>query len=141
MVVTTIPVPGTLFYDADGAGGGAPVAVDAGQFITAADIALGRLYYTPVLDGNGVPFSSFTFQVRDDGGTGNGGQDTDQSANTVTFNVTAVNDAPAQHRAGRADDQRGCELHALDRQRQCDQVADVDATTLTVTLIGRRTAR
>ena len=32
--------------------------------------------------------------VIDNGGTFNGGQDTDQSPNTITFNVTPVNDAP-----------------------------------------------
>ena len=37
----------------------------------------------------------FTFQVQDDGGTANGGVDLDQSANTITINVTSVNDAPA----------------------------------------------
>jgi hypothetical protein len=36
----------------------------------------------------------FTFQVQDDGGTANGGVDLDQSANTITINVTAVNDEP-----------------------------------------------
>src|SRR5439155_6638164 len=38
---------------------------------------------------------SFTFQVQDDGGTLNSGQDTDQSPNRLSFNVTAVNDAPS----------------------------------------------
>ena len=40
-------------------------------------------------------YASFTFQVQDDGGTANGGVDLDQSPNTMTINVTAVNDAPA----------------------------------------------
>ncbi|MFM8332053.1 MAG: calcium-binding protein, partial [Candidatus Methylumidiphilus sp.] len=38
--------------------------------------------------------SRLTFQVKDNGGTANGGVDLDQSPNTLTFNVTAVNDAP-----------------------------------------------
>src|SRR5262249_39329632 len=50
--------------------------------------------FTPAANGNGNGYASFTFQVQDDGGTANGGQDTDQSANTFTFNVTPVNDAP-----------------------------------------------
>ncbi len=33
--------------------------------------------------------------MQDDGGTANGGVDLDQSPNTITVNVTAVNDAPA----------------------------------------------
>jgi hypothetical protein len=134
VVVTTIPVPGTLFYDADGAGGGAPVAVVAGQFISAAEIALGHLYYTPVLDGSGVPFSSFTFQVRDNGGTLNGGQDTDQSPNTVTFNVTAVNDAPTNTVPGGQTINEDASLTLSTGNGNAISVADVDATTLTVTL-------
>jgi len=134
VVVTTIPVPGTLFYDADGAGGADPVAVTAGQFVSAADIALGRLFYTPVLNGNGVPFSSFTFQVRDDGGTGNGGQDTDQSPNTVTFNVTAVNDAPTNTVPGGQTINEDASFTLSTGNGNAISVADVDATTLTVTL-------
>src|SRR6185436_2550301 len=44
---------------------------------------------------NGAGYTTFTFQVQDDGGTANGGVDLDQSANTITVNVTSVNDAPA----------------------------------------------
>ena len=51
--------------------------------------------FTPAANGNGTGYASFTFQVQDDGGTANGGVDLDQSANTISINVTAVNDAPA----------------------------------------------
>ena len=47
----------------------------------------------PDANENGSPYASFTFQVQDPGGTANGGVDLDQSPNTFTFNVTAVNDA------------------------------------------------
>ena len=40
------------------------------------------------------PYATFTFQVRDNGGTANGGVDLDQSPNTITIDVTPVNDAP-----------------------------------------------
>src|SRR5207237_1115152 len=43
---------------------------------------------------HGSPYTTFTFQVRDDGGTANGGVDLDPSANTMTVDVTSVNDAP-----------------------------------------------
>src|SRR5262249_12086678 len=43
---------------------------------------------------NGTGYASFTFQVQDNGGTANGGVDLDQSPNSFTFNVTAINDAP-----------------------------------------------
>ena len=43
----------------------------------------------------GTAYASFTFQVQDNGGTANGGVDLDPSPNTITVNVTSVNDAPA----------------------------------------------
>ncbi len=49
----------------------------------------------PAANANGTSYASFTFQVQDNGGTANGGVDLDQSANTMTVNVTAVNDEPA----------------------------------------------
>ena len=66
----------------------------AGQFISVANITSGLLKFVPVADANGTSYASFTFQVQDNGGTANGGVDLDQSANTMTANVTAVNDAP-----------------------------------------------
>ncbi len=90
VIVTTLPGAGTLTLN-----GG---AVTAGQEIAAAEIPL--LVFTPAANANGTGYASFTFQVRDNGGTDNGsgapnnGEDTDQSANTITVNVTGVNDAP-----------------------------------------------
>ena len=46
----------------------------------------------PAANENGTGYASFTFQVQDNGGTANGGVDLDQSANTITINVTAVNE-------------------------------------------------
>ncbi len=84
--MTTLPALGTLKLS------GANVTV--GQVVTAANITSGLLTYTPVANANGVGYTSFTFQVQDNGGTANGGIDLDASPNTITFNVTAVNDAP-----------------------------------------------
>ena len=67
----------------------------AGQFVSAADINAGKLMFTPAANANGTAYATFTFQVQDNGGTANGGVDLDQSANTITINVTSVNDAPA----------------------------------------------
>ncbi|MBU3581992.1 hypothetical protein ICN19_08175, partial [Polynucleobacter sp. AP-Capit-er-40B-B4] len=82
VIITTLPVDGTLKLNG--------VAVTAGQVITAADIA--NLVYTPVANANGSNYANFTFQVIDDGGTANNGQNTDQSPNTITINITPVND-------------------------------------------------
>ena len=48
----------------------------------------GNLVYTPPANANGAGFTSFTFSVRDAASA------YDPAANTLTVNVTAVNDAP-----------------------------------------------
>jgi hypothetical protein len=82
VVIATLPLLGTLTLDG--------VAVTAGQAIAASE--LGDLAWTPPKDGNGDGLAGFTFRVRDDGGTGNGGVDTDPVANSFTFDVTEVVD-------------------------------------------------
>ncbi len=86
VIITTLPAAsqGTLLLSG--------VAVTAGQRIAVADIP--NLTFQPAADVNGTGIGSFTFQVVDNGGTANSGQDTDQSPNTFAFNITAVNDPP-----------------------------------------------
>ncbi len=74
---------------------GTDVGVDAA--VSAADIIAGLLTYVPVANANGVPYASFTFQVQDDGGTDNGGIDLAAANNTMTINVTAVDDPPVAY--------------------------------------------
>ena len=88
MKITTLPGAGTLTQQRRG-------RHRAGEFISVADIAAGNLKFTPGANANGAPYASFTFQVQDNGGTANGGVDLDQTPNTITINVTSVNDAPA----------------------------------------------
>ena len=70
------------------------VAVTTGQSVVAADITAGKLKYAPVANQNGSAYANFTFQVQDNGGVLNGGVDLDPTPNTLTINVTSVNDAP-----------------------------------------------
>ena len=84
VVITTLPTHGTLLLN------GAALLV-AETFVTAADLANGQLVFRPDADANGAAYATLTFQVRDTGG----GQDTDQSPNTLTFAVAAINDSPA----------------------------------------------
>ncbi|HWL55069.1 MAG TPA: FG-GAP-like repeat-containing protein [Paracoccus sp. (in: a-proteobacteria)] len=86
IVVSTLPGRGSLSLDG--------VAVTAGQVISTAAIAAGRLVFSPGANENGDDYASFTFRVQDDGGTIAGGADTDPSANRLTIDVAAVNDAP-----------------------------------------------
>ena len=86
VTITTLPTAGALTLDG--------AAVTAGDAISAADIAAGKLLFTPAENDNGTGYASLTFQVQDDGGTASGGVDLDQTPNTITIDVTPVNDAP-----------------------------------------------
>jgi CSLREA domain-containing protein len=66
------------------------VAVTAGQFIAAADIAAGLLVYAPVPEASGAPYAAFTFAVRDSGVP----PAFAAAARTMTLNVLPVNDPP-----------------------------------------------
>ena len=66
-----LPAPGTLKLNG--------VAVAAGEIVSAADIAAGKLKFTPAANANGAGYASFNFKVRDDGGTANGGVDLDRA--------------------------------------------------------------
>ncbi|MBL8713622.1 MAG: hypothetical protein JNM12_12040, partial [Alphaproteobacteria bacterium] len=86
VVISALPASGSLRLNG--------VAVTVGQVISVANINSGLLVFTPAANANGAANAAFSFQVRDNGGTANAGQDTDQTPNTITFDVTAVNDAP-----------------------------------------------
>ena len=99
--ITSQTASGTLYVDADNDGViDAGETVVAGNYVSIADINAGRLKYKPLADENGTAYAEFTFQVQDDGGTSGGGQDTDTTPNTMTINVTAVNDAPVLDNTG-----------------------------------------
>jgi len=85
--ISTLPTAGTLRLDNQ--------AVTFGQYVSAADINAGKLRYSPPAGSLGAPYASFTFQVRDNGGTKNGGIDLDQWPNTMTLNVIRPNIAPS----------------------------------------------
>ncbi|NTW57056.1 MAG: hypothetical protein HGB20_08455 [Chlorobiaceae bacterium] len=86
VTITTLPLAGTLLLNG--------ISVNAGESVSAADIEAGKLTFEPAADASGDSYASFTFQVQDNGGTANGGADLDPSANTITIDVTPVNDAP-----------------------------------------------
>ena len=103
--ISTLPGVGTLTDSG--------VAVTAGQFVPVADISGGKLIFTPAANANGASYASFTFQVQDNGGTANGGSDTDPTPKTMTIDVTSVNDAPV----GTSNTVTTLEDHAPTRSR------------------------
>jgi hypothetical protein len=84
VTIASLPTAGTLLFDG--------AAVTAGQAVDAD--AIDQLTFTPVADAYGTVYSQFTFQVQDNGGTARGGVDLDATPNTITFDVSPVNDAP-----------------------------------------------
>jgi VCBS repeat-containing protein len=82
------PTAGTLFIDTNNNN-----VVDGGEAITAPNsvsttiIDNGRVKFQPVAGASGAGYATLDFQVVDDGGTANGGADTDPTANTITIDV------------------------------------------------------
>ncbi len=87
LVIVQLPVTGTLLYNSQ--------TVTSGQPITASDISLGLLQYQPSPNTFGQAFDNLTFLVTDTGSTANGGQNQDQTANTIVIDINSVSDAPA----------------------------------------------
>ena len=79
VLITTKPSMGTLSDN------GAVIA--SGTRVSLTDVTTGKLKFTPVTNASGVGYTYFTFQVQDNGGTANGGIDTDTTARMLTFNV------------------------------------------------------
>ncbi len=81
---------GGLYFDADGtAGAGVPVLVTTfPATYTAQDLADGKVSFRADPNANGAAIGTITFAVTDDDGA------TDSTSNTLTVDVTAVNDTP-----------------------------------------------
>jgi len=78
--IDTLPGAGSLKLNG--------IAVTAAQVISAADLAAGRLVFSPAANANGSNYASLAFSVKDQSGV------FDTAPNTLIFNVTPVNDAP-----------------------------------------------
>lgn len=122
VIITTLPTAGTLKLNG--------VAVTLNQSIAVTDLP--NLVFAPAANANGNAYATIGFKVQDNGGTANGGVNTSVAANTtLTFNVTAVNDAPVNTvpAAQTVNEDTNLAITGL-------SVADVDAgsSNITVTL-------
>lgn len=86
IVVSSLPAKGTLTLN--------NISVTLNQSISITDINAGLLRYIPLAHENGNNYASIGFRVQDNGSTANGGMNLDPTPKTLTFNVTAANDAP-----------------------------------------------
>ena len=84
--ITADPVAGSLLLNNQ--------SVDAGTFVSTADISSEALTYLPPSNVNGQAADTLFFKVQDSGGTNNNGFDTDVVARQMVFNIDALNDAP-----------------------------------------------
>ncbi len=95
------PVGGAFFIDADGAGpGGATMIVGGSRQLTKAEVTGGLVTFRPTAGSSGDGVASFQFVVRDNGGTTGSGRNADVTANTISFNITPVNDGPVADQDG-----------------------------------------
>ncbi|ADC63833.1 Hemolysin-type calcium-binding region [Allochromatium vinosum DSM 180] len=79
VMLTSLPTAGSLKLNG--------TAVTVNQVVTVADLAAGKLIFTPAANANGSGYASFGFKVSD-------GTAVSTAAYSMTVNVTAVNDAP-----------------------------------------------
>jgi len=85
VVISTLPL-GSLELNGE--------AVSAGQFITVQDIDAGNLVYAPAENGFGAPYSTLTFQVRDNGSDTSPSGNQDSTPASLRIDVLGRNDAP-----------------------------------------------
>ena len=70
----------------------AGTAITAATEVTVAELAAGTVIFVPATGATGMPYATIGFQVRDDGGTANGGIDLDPTQRTLSIQI--VNRAP-----------------------------------------------
>ncbi len=71
----------------------AGVSITSATEVTVAQLDAGSLVFTPAAGASGTAYATLGFQVRDDGGSADGGVDLDPVPRTLTFDVS--NGAPA----------------------------------------------
>ncbi len=84
--IDTLPARGQLLLNG--------TSVTESQVILAAQISSSQLTFAPALDANGSSYDSFGFSVIDDGANSTGVGASDTTSRDITFDVTAINDAP-----------------------------------------------
>ncbi len=86
VIITALPDNGTLFL--------AGTALSAGASINVNDIENDLLVFVPTANATGNDGAALSFQIRDNGGTENGGQDTSVAGYNLAFSILAENDLP-----------------------------------------------
>jgi Bacterial Ig-like domain/Cadherin-like domain/Bacterial Ig domain/RTX calcium-binding nonapeptide repeat (4 copies) len=129
VTLTSVPAAGSLKLNG--------VAVTANQLVTAADLAAGKLVFSPAANANGNGYASFSFKVSD-------GNALSANAYKASVNVTAVNDpgsvtisgstTQGQAMTATVSDVDGVPAKGVSYQWLADGVAIAGATAKTLTL-------
>ena len=123
--ITTLEDAGALQYY----NGSAWVDVTLNQVITATDIANNKLRLNPTADENGSPYTTFNFTVND-------GDADSATPNTITVNVTAVNDVPVADNETNSVNEDATVTVTDGTSDVLHGDTDADSDTLTVTQIA-----
>jgi VCBS repeat-containing protein len=123
VVITRTPESGSLTLNGQ--------AVTQGQVISAADIAAGKLVYTPGADGKDA---SFGFEVRDTGGTANGGHNTSGEYN---FDLATNNLVQGDNSSSGGSDGHGGNTPVLNGGSGDDIILGDLGGTVTTTVPGQ----
>ncbi|WP_415830398.1 VCBS domain-containing protein, partial [Bordetella flabilis] len=123
VVITRTPDSGSLTLNGQ--------AVTQGQVISAADIAAGKLVYTPGADGKDA---SFGFEVRDTGGTANGGHNTSGEYN---FDLATNNLVQGDNTSSGGSDGHGGHTPVLNGGSGDDIILGDLGGTVTTTVPGQ----
>uniref|UniRef100_UPI0025E87572 tandem-95 repeat protein n=1 Tax=Rhodoferax sp. UBA5149 TaxID=1947379 RepID=UPI0025E87572 len=117
--IDSLPVAGSLKLSGS--------SVTAAQVISVADLAAGNLVFTSAANANGNGYAGFNFSVKDQNGA------MDATPNTLTFNVTPVNDAPVLSGA-KATLAAGTEdtVYTITQASLLTGFSDVDGNSLSV---------
>ena len=122
---------GDIYYDADGmAGAGAPVAVTLPQTYSAQDLIDGKVSFRAGANANGAALGTITFTVTDDDGG------SDASANTLTVDVTAVNDAPVAQPDAVTTAENAIKTGSVFADNGSGPDTDSDGDTITVSAVN-----
>ena len=86
---------GTLYFDSDGlAGPNEPQSASTTRLYSGGDFSTGRLYFVPLPESTGTGAAHITFTVWDQGTIGPATFTPDPTPNTLTYDITPVDDVP-----------------------------------------------
>ncbi|EJM78652.1 beta strand repeat-containing protein, partial [Pseudomonas sp. GM55] len=114
--ITGLPTLGSLQYN----NGSAWIAVVQDQVISKVDLDAGKLQFVPAPDGNGSGYASIGFKVSD-------GTAFSINANTLSVNVTPVNDAPTVSGPVTLSDGTEDTVYTITAAQLLTNASDVDA--------------